>query len=325
MSDIRDKIITKFSLAEDSTNEQILAVLKKQLLKYHPDKASGEEEAKHDSDIFDEIKKLYNEFRDELKTQHTTDIVLLSEQDDKIISILKEQDSINDIIESKAVFDEKETLKRKLESANYEIDKLKRDNESLKKQLSEKQKEESKERVELIKEQFKSTKLTNGTGIVAFVGLLLVTSKNIRDFLDQSLKINSQLITIILAVIVSISFVIWLLHLIQNQKTNDIISKMLDPRWMESNVEIKERKIYSSIHHFVKQSDIRQAIEKEINNSYMKYLYPFKKNALIDLLTNHVISHYIDSQIMIISKSSDFERYFELNYEDETPSDKLPF
>ena len=57
----------------------------------------------------------------------------------------------------------------------------------------------------------------------------------------------------------------------------------------------------------------------------MKHIYPFKKNAIIDLLTKHVISHYIDSQIMEISKSSDFERYFELNYEGETDSDKLPF
>lgn len=325
MSDIRDKIITRFSLAEDSTDEQILLVLKRNLMKYHPDKASGEEEAKYNSSVFDDLKKLYNEFRDELKTQHTTDIVPSSKQDDKIIPALKEQDAINEIIESKTIYDEKETLRRKLESAQYKIDNLEDENKDLKNQLSTKQNKDSEKRVEEIRKQFKGTKLTNGTGIVAFVGLLLTTSKNIRDFLDQSLKINSQLITIILIVIFSLSFIIWILHLLQNQKTNDLISKMSDPRWMELNVEIKERKVYSSIHHYVKHSDIRKAVENEINNSYMKHIYPFKKNAIIDLLTKHVISHYIDSQIMKISKSSDFERYFELNYEGETDSDKLPF
>lgn len=325
MSDIRDKIITRFSLAVDSTDEQILLVLKKKLMKYHPDRASGEEEAKHNSSVFDEIKKLYDEFRDELKSQQTTEIVPLSEQDDKIIPVLKEQDAINEIIESKSIYDEKETLRGKLKSAQYKIDNLENENKDLKNQLSTKQNKDSEKRVEEIRRQFKGTKLTNGTGIVAFVGLLLTTSKNIRDFLDQTLKINSQLITIFLIVIFSLSFIIWVLHLLQNQKTNDLISKMSDPRWMELNVEIKERKVYSSIHHYVKQSDIRKAVENEINNSYMKHIYPFKKNAIIDLLTKHVISHYIDSQIMEISKSSDFERYFELNYEGETDSDKLPF
>lgn len=325
MSDIRDKIITRFSLAEDSTDEQILLVLKRNLMKFHPEKASGEEEAKYNSSVFDDLKKIYNEFRNELKTQHTTDIVPSSKQDDKIIPALKEQDAINEIIESKTIYDEKETLRRKLESAQYKIDNLENENEDLKIQLSTKQNKDSEKRVEEIRRQFIGTKLTNGTGIVAFVGLLLTTSKNIRDFLDQTLKINSQLITIILIVIFSLSFIIWVLHLLQNQKTNDLISKMSDPRWMELNVEIKERKVYSSIHHYVKQSDIRKAVENEINNSYMKHIYPFKKNALIDLLTNHVIIHYTDSQIMKISKSSDFERYFELNYEGETDSDKLPF
>ena len=178
MSDIRDKIITRFSLAEDSTDEQILLVLKRNLMKYHPDKTSGEEEAKYNSSVFDDLKKLYNEFRDELKTQHTTDIVPSSKQDDKIIPALKEQDAINEIIESKTIYDEKETLRRKLESAQYKIDNLEDENKDLKNQLSTKQNKDSEKRVEEIRKQFKGTKLTNGTGIVAFVGLLLTTSEN---------------------------------------------------------------------------------------------------------------------------------------------------
>lgn len=209
MSDIRDKIITTLRLPEDSTDEQIMAHLRDALKRWHPDKAIGEESAKEYSERFDALKKLYDEFRDELKKKNSTEIAKVA-GDDSQIMILHHVDEINDIIKTKTDYDEKERLKSKLLVAEDKIRELEKANKQLNEQLSTKARSESTELQKDLKEKFAVKPIGKGVSIFILLGALATTILKVREGLSGLTGIPEEIIAIVLVALSAFVILYWI-------------------------------------------------------------------------------------------------------------------
>lgn len=331
MSEIRDKIINTLRISEELTDEQIMAHLKEALIRWHPDKTTGEESAKEYSERFDKLKKLYDDFRDELKKKNSKEIVKVDGNDSQI-KILRYVDEINDIIKAKDDYDEKERLKLKLSVAEDKIRELEKANKQLIKQLCTKAKTESKELQTDLKDKFAVKPIGKGVSILILLGALTTAISRVREGLSGLTGISEQVITIILVALSAIVILHWMFTNLQQMKVKNLINMMRDPRWMSDKVKITTNNSSSSYlrKSYVKQADIVVAISQEVQEHHPQLWFPFQKSSVIELISGHVIAHYISLHVLTPNETAGYNVIFDIKEESkeqeaDSPSSHLPF
>lgn len=331
MSDIRDKIITTLRLPEDSTDEQIMAHLRDALKRWHPDKIIGEESAKEYSDRFDKLKKLYDDFRDELKKKNSTEIVKVDGNDSQI-KILRYVDEINDIIKAKDDYDEKERMKFKLSVAEDKIRRLEEINKQLNEQLSTKARSESTELQKDLKDKFAVKPIGKGVSIFILIGTLTTLISKVREWLSGLTGISGQTIAILLVILSVIAVLFWVYTNLQQMKVKNLINMMRDPRWMSDKVKITTSNSSSSYlrKSYVKQADIVAAISQEVQEHHPQLWFPFQKSSVIELISGHIIAHYISLHVLTPNETAGYNVIFDIKEEQkeqeaDSPSSHLPF
>ena len=319
MSEIRETIIQKLGLPKNSANKDILSALKKALRKYHPDHAQGKTEAELNETNFEIFEDLYHKFKKECLTPQntTTDITRVDPGKDSI-AIAKEEDEINHLIDEKTIYDEKDRLATHITFLESKVKILEDENQSLKERLSAKRRKDNDKSKEEIRKHFNVKPLGKGISIFSIIALISMFFKTVRTSLNDALGINNNAIGVTFVILlIVVLFFYWIFKYCQRSKIDDLIDKPNNPKWMELNVDIKEARSDRSIKYYVSQSDIYFAVLREIKNGYSRYLFPFKQNTIIDLIANHIISYYLDAEVMEIGDSDVFDRHFNIYRSDD--------
>lgn len=261
-------------------------------------------------------------------TPPITDIVPANQNKDTMAIIAKKKDEIDSLIEVKAVYDEKDRLATHITFLEGKVKILEDENQSLKERLSTKRRKDDDKSKEEIRKHFAVKPLGKGVSIFSLIAMISMCFKTVRTSLNGVLGINNNIIGIIFIVLLIIILLYWIFKCCQKLKINDLISKLNDPGWMERNISIKKTTTYSSIEYYISQSDIHCAVSREIKSNYSKYLFPFKQNIVIDLITNHIINHYLDAEVMKIGDSAILDRHFDVkkpDYIKTNDTNEVPF
>lgn len=316
MSDIRDKIISSLRLKEESSDEDILLALRDALKNNHPDKATGEETAKYYNGKFDEYKKLYDEFREELKKAKTTDIVVAG-ADDSQVKLVESIDEINEILKSKTLYDEKEILKLRIRKLEDDNKRLTETNHILEKQLQDRGSLRDSEFQKDLKEKFAVKPIGKGISIAIYLSTISMMFTKVRELLSGAIGVPSQVISIVLMCLSLLSITYWLFTKLQQLKVKNLISMMSNPKWISKEVAIhvSHASVYET-KQYVYQEDIESAISEEVEHHHAKWWFPFKVYSVIEMITNHVVSHYIGLHVLSPKDTSGFNVIFEIKEDD---------
>lgn len=316
MSDIRDKIISTLGLKDNSSDEEILLALRDALRSTHPDKTTGEETAKYYSSKFDEYKKLYDEFRDELKKAKATDIVVAGANDSQA-KIFESIDEITEILKSKEIYDERELLKTRINILESKIKNLSETNSILEKQLRDRGSSDNSEFQKDLKEKFGVKPIGKGISIAIYLSTISMMFTKVRELLSGAIGVPSQVISIVLMCLSLLSITYWLFTKLQQLKVKNLISMMSNPKWISKEVAIhvSHASVYET-KQYVYQEDIESAISEEVEHHHAKWWFPFKVYSVIEMITNHVVSHYIGLHVLSPKDTSGFNVIFEIKEDD---------
>lgn len=310
--DFRTESLSILELPEGTTDFDILSALQKQMAEWHPDnlKFTDSESRQKAEDYF---KKL-NELRIGLKLQKEQEkvsngIVPYSEE------AAKEESQFSAIYET---LDLKVKLLDAQNRADYyekQYEYEKKDNESLKAQLKEKSNSELQEKLDDIKHIYqpkKSYKAISGSSLLA---VLIFQTKHVKNFMSESLGIDSIYSNTILLGLAFLLLGIYLYKKLQLYYIEELIGIFTNPLNIDSIDKGKWGTTrYDAKIHIIEESDFYAAISLHIKKSILaKILFVTQKETILHQIVDAVITDLLNKQILSVSCVYNGNRTFKFN------------
>lgn len=313
--DYRSKCLSLFGLPEGSPDTEILSALQQQMAEWHPDKQkfSDDDSKTKATDYF----KTLNELRQGLKLQKEHEkinngIVPYSEDQSK------EESNFSAIYESLDLEVKLIDAKKKAETYedlyNYSKDTI----ASLKQQLKVKADTELKNKIDDIKQVYKPKKSFEIASWGTLATVIFFQTKQSKDFLSETLGINSLYTNIILIFLTLFLLGICLYKKLQLECIEELIGYFTNPRntgyvdkgkWVTTLTNDKL--------HIIEEADFYFAIDFRIRKSWLlRTLFVSKKEIVLQQIADTVITDLLNKQVLSCYEVYNCNRTFKINDSD---------
>lgn len=313
--DYRSKCLDILNLPKGTVDSDILSALQKQMAEWHPDKQkfTNEDSKAKTSKFFKEL----NELRQGLKLQKEQEKVnngIVPYSDDRA----KEESNFSAIYE---LLD----LKVKLHDAREQAEKYESfykqgqnviDN--LKQQLKVKANTELKEKIDDIRQIYRPKKSFKIASWSTLATILFFQTKQSKEFLSETLGINSIYTNVILICLTVFLLGICLYKKLQLWHIEELIGYFTNPcninhvdkgKWITTK--------YTEKLHIIEESDFYFAIESRMQRSWLtKTLFVGKKEIMLQQIADTVITNLLNKQVLSCFYVYNGNRTFKINDSD---------
>ena len=313
--DFRKECLSILGLPDGTTDLDILSALQKQMAEWHPDNLKFTDEKSRQK--AEEYFKKLNELRIGLKFQKEQEkvsngIVPYSVETAKGESQFS---AIYETLDLKVKLLDAQQLANNLET-QYKYEQ--KSNESLKAQLKAKNNTEFKEKLDDIKNIYQpknSYKKISGSSLLA---VLIFQSKHVKNFLAETLGIESLYTNAILLGLAFLLLGIYLYKKMQLCHIEELIGTFTNPlnigsidkgKWLTTRFDVKA--------HIIEESDFYAAVNLHMQKSFAaKILFINQRETIQHQIVDAVITDLLNKQILSVSYIYNGNRTFKINDSD---------
>lgn len=320
MSEVDKNIVEEvkdyLGVTNEKSNLELLRLLKEKMASLHPDNHINEpkqyeyynKEFKKVNDLAQKLKKLIEQ---QSKNVTSSELVTVASKKNEDIQLAEISDEITALNTRQQLADEITRLRDENHSFSLDIEQLKLENSKLKKEKSESELKAIKTEKLDLTEMFKTRVVKNSFGIGSLIFGLASLIPNISTFLTSNLGGAGTFIQVLLALIAVLWIIEVFLSKIQVNAINNIIARFTNRSKVKDLVPIQT--IVTNSHNNSKgitQSSLEKAVYAELNKKSNNIIFAFKKDAVVNLITNNILTTYTHNDIFFYTKSHEYDKIF---------------